>query len=120
MSWRLIMNFSKLALLSIISFSMASVSSAGSLLTKVDPKVEVPGEDSSTKQVFTCKNTVNFKNGTAVYTSSECTGQETASEETLKLVTEEGNRSNKKNINTEVIVMPHSTSLSGSESMSEG
>ena len=115
------MNLSKLALLSIISFSMASiasVSSAGSLLTKVDPKVKVPGEDFSTKQVFTCKNTVNFKNGTAVYTSSVCTGQETASEETLKLVTEEGNKPNEKNTKEKEVMETPPTSTS-SESMGD-
>ena len=45
------MNLSKLALLSIISLSIASVSSAASLATKVDPAVTVPGENSSTKRI---------------------------------------------------------------------
>ena len=81
------MNLSKLALLSIISFSIASVSSAGSLATKVDPTVIVPGEDSSTKQAFTCENKVEITNGLWEYTYSKCTNQEPASKETLALLT---------------------------------
>ena len=45
------MNLSKLALLSIISLSIASVSSAASLVTKVDPAVTVPEENSSAKRI---------------------------------------------------------------------
>ena len=80
------MNLSKLALLSIISFSIASVSSAGSLATKVDPKVIVPGENSSAKQAFTCENKVEITNGLWEYTYSKCTSQEPASKETLALM----------------------------------
>ena len=45
------MNLSKLALLSIISLSIASVSSAASLATKVDPAVTVPGANSSANRI---------------------------------------------------------------------
>ncbi|MDA9248460.1 hypothetical protein N9P22_00840 [Amylibacter sp.] len=45
------MNLPKLVLLSIISFSIASVSSAASLATKVEPAVTVPGENSSAKRI---------------------------------------------------------------------
>ena len=45
------MKLSKLALLSIISFSIASVSSAASLATKVDLAVTVPGANSSANRI---------------------------------------------------------------------
>jgi hypothetical protein len=57
------MNIIKLALLSFMSVSTASVSSAASLATKVDPAVLVPGENSSSKWIrvkTSCKDSRNF------------------------------------------------------------
>ena len=45
------MKLTKLAILSIITISFGSVSSAASLVTKTDPAVKVPNENSYTKRV---------------------------------------------------------------------
>lgn len=45
------MNLTKLAILSIITISFGSVSSAASLATKTDPAVKVPSENSYAKRV---------------------------------------------------------------------
>lgn len=61
------MNLSKLALLSIISLSIASVSSAASLATKVDPAVTVPGANSSANRIRVLTTVKDSKGNDVMY-----------------------------------------------------